>query len=136
MFSEILQQILHTAATGREGHEPYAPCSVEGLLSKEYDYWALGHVHRREILYENPWMVFPGNIQGRHINESGPKGCTLVTVEDGRCSSVEHRNLHVVEWALCDVDASEAGSPEDVLERTRFRLEQQIQAVGDRLLAA
>jgi len=128
--------ILHTAATGREGHEPYAPSSVEGLLSKEYDYWALGHVHRREILYENPWMVFPGNIQGRHINESGPKGCTLVTVEDGRCSSVEHRNLHVVEWALCDVDASEAGSPEDVLERTRFRLEQQIQAVGDRLLAA
>ena len=65
--------ILHTAATGREGHEPYAPCNVEGLLAKEYDYWALGHVHRREILYENPWMVFPGNIQGRHVNESGPR---------------------------------------------------------------
>ena len=56
---------------------PYAPCTLEGLLSKNYDYWALGHVHRREILHENPWIVFPGNTQGRHINESGPRGCTL-----------------------------------------------------------
>ena len=128
--------ILHTAATGREGHEPYAPCNVEGLLSKEYDYWTLGHIHRREVLYENPWMVFPGNIQKRHVNESRPKGCTLVTVEEGRCSSVEHRNVHVVEWALCDVDASDANSPEAVLDRTRLRLERQIQSVGGRLLAA
>ncbi len=128
--------ILHTAANGREGHEPYAPCNVVGLLAKEYNYWALGHVHRREVLYENPWMVFPGNIQGRHINESGPKGCTLVTVEDGRCSSVKHRNVHVVEWVLCDVDASGANSPEDILGRTRLILEQQVQAAGDRLLAA
>ncbi len=127
--------VLHTAANGREGHEPYAPCNVAGLLSKEYDYWALGHVHRREVLYESPWMVFPGNIQGRHINESGPKGCTLVTVEDGCCASVEHRNLHVVEWLLCDVDASGASSPEDVLDRTRLTIERQIQAVGDCLLA-
>lgn len=128
--------ILHTAATGREGHEPYAPCTVEGLLSKDYDYWALGHVHRRETLFENPWMVFPGNIQGRHVNECGPKGCTLVTVEDGHCSSVEHRNVHVVEWARCDVDASEGNSPGDLLDRTRLCLEQQLQAAGDRLLAA
>lgn len=128
--------ILHTAANGREGHEPYAPCSVEGLLSKEYDYWALGHVHRREILNENPWMVFPGNIQGRHVNESGPKGCTLVTVENGRCLLVEHRNVHVVEWAVCDVDASETHSPEDVIERTRLCLDRQMQTIGDCLLAA
>lgn len=128
--------ILHTAANGREGHEPYAPCSIEGLLSKEYDYWALGHVHRREILFQNPWVVFPGNTQGRHINESGAKGCTLVTVEDGRCLSVEHRDLHVLEWSVCTVDASAAHSPDQVLELTRNTLERRLESADGRVLAA
>lgn len=70
--------MLHTSANGREGHEPYAPCTVQGLAAKGYDYWALGHVHKREVLSEDPWIVFSGNIQGRHIREQGAKGCSLV----------------------------------------------------------
>ncbi|HEO65285.1 MAG TPA: DNA repair exonuclease, partial [Spirochaetes bacterium] len=34
--------LLHTCAEGAEGHEKYAPCSVEELKNKGYDYWALG----------------------------------------------------------------------------------------------
>ena len=128
--------ILHTAANGRPGHEPYAPCAIEGLLSKNYDYWALGHVHQREILHENPWIVFPGNTQGRHINESGPKGCTVVTVQDGRCTGVEHRNLDVVRWTLCDIDISGADSIEDFLDLTRPRLEEESRDAGELLIAA
>ena len=75
--------MLHTSLTGRQGHEDYAPCSTDELKSKGYDYWALGHVHKREIVDKDPWIVFPGNIQGRHIRETGVKGVTLVTVEDG-----------------------------------------------------
>ena len=55
--------LLHTSVTGREGHESYAPCKLETLFGKGYDYWALGHVHQREVLCENPWVVFPGNLQ-------------------------------------------------------------------------
>lgn len=128
--------ILHTAATGRPGHEHYAPCTIEGLLSKNYDYWALGHVHQREILHENPWIVFPGNTQGRHINESGPKGCTVVTVQDGRCTGVEHRNLDVVRWTLCDIDISGADSIEDLLDLARPRLEEESRNAGELLFAA
>src|SRR5262245_22532176 len=47
--------LLHTCADGREGHERYAPCSVETLRNKGYDYWALGHVHAREVLARDPW---------------------------------------------------------------------------------
>jgi len=107
--------LLHTAANGREGHEPYAPCTVEDLLARGYDYWALGHVHQREVLRRDPWIVFPGNTQGRHIREAGPKGCTLVTLVDGRCTAVEEHDLHTVEWALCEVAATEAGSPEEAV---------------------
>jgi exonuclease SbcD len=128
--------ILHSAATGRPGHEPYAPCTIEGLLSKNYDYWALGHVHQREILHENPWIVFPGNTQGRHINESGTKGCTVVMVQDGRCTGVEHRNLDVLRWTLCDIDVSGADSIEDFLDLTRPRLEEASRDAGELLIAA
>lgn len=76
--------VLHTSLTGREPHAPYAPCSVEDLRSRGYDYWALGHVHDFEIVAEDPLVVFPGNLQGRSIREQGPKGAVLVTVEDGR----------------------------------------------------
>ncbi len=79
--------------------------------------------------------MFPGNTQGRHVREPGPKGCTLVKVEDGRCASVEHRDLNVVTWALCDVDADDADSPEDLLDLARLRIEQEAANAGGRLLA-
>jgi len=111
--------MLHTAATGREGHDPYAPCTIEGLLSKKYDYWALGHVHKREIIHEAPWIIFPGNTQGRHIRETGPKGCSLVKVDDDKCITVDHRDLHVLQWIRCEVDATDADTSEEVIEKTR-----------------
>jgi exonuclease SbcD len=127
--------MLHTAANGREGHEPYAPCRLEGLLSKKYDYWALGHVHRREVLHRDPWVVFPGNTQGRHINETGPKGCSLVTVDRNGCLSLEHRNLNVIEWALCEVEADRATIPEHVVDLVRRRVDEIRSQVAERMVA-
>jgi DNA repair exonuclease SbcCD nuclease subunit len=108
--------LLHTSAGGREGHENYAPCRLETLVGKGYDYWALGHVHRREVLAEAPYVVFPGNLQGRHARETGPKGATLVTVSDGRIESVEHRALDVVRWTIVEVDVSRAADGHDVVD--------------------
>jgi DNA repair exonuclease SbcCD nuclease subunit len=117
--------MLHTSVNGREGHENYAPCSLDTLQAKGYDYWALGHVHKREILSENPWIVFPGNTQGRHIKETGPKGCTIVSVEDGAVVSVEHRDLHSLVWSLCEVEASGAAHPQDVVDRVKEWVEKE-----------
>ena len=85
--------VLHTCASGREGHDRYAPCSLEGLKAKGYDYWALGHIHIREILSEQPIIAFSGNIQGRHIKETGAKGCLLVTVNDDQSMQADFRAL-------------------------------------------
>ncbi|WP_045219796.1 metallophosphoesterase family protein [Desulfonatronum thioautotrophicum] len=125
--------LLHTALTGREGHEPYAPCTVDGLRAKGYDYWALGHVHRREVVFsEDPWIVFPGNIQGRTIRETGAKGCTLVTVSDGRVSRVEHVDLDVLRWDLCRVDVSGLRGQEEILESIRDQLHAVLQGSDGR----
>lgn len=98
--------VLHTACAGSEGeHARYAPCTPEQLANHGYDYWALGHVHERAILSEHPHIVYPGNLQGRHAREAGPKGAMLVTVGDGRIASVEHRALDVVRWHSASFDA-------------------------------
>ncbi len=89
--------LLHTSLIGIPGHDTYAPTSVAVMKTRGYDYWALGHVHVRQVVSEEPRVVFPGNLQGRHARETGPKGCELVTV-DGAGLSSELVPLHVVRW--------------------------------------
>lgn len=127
--------LLHTSLTGREGHEDYAPCTMDDLKSKGYDYWALGHVHTREIISEDPWIVFPGNIQGRHIKETGAKGASLVSVEDGRIVKVEAFELDVLRWAVCQVDLSECETCEKIYDVVRQALEQALDQVDGKPLA-
>ena len=128
--------LLHTCATGRAGHEPYAPCSLELLLSKGYDYWALGHVHEREVLHEDPWVVFPGNTQGRHAKECGPKGASVVDVADGRVTQVEHVELDVVRWHRLEVTASPDADAFGIVEQLVAELERAKLASGPRVVAA
>lgn len=128
--------LLHTAAEGREGHAPYAPCRVESLVQKGYDYWALGHVHQQEILHRAPWVAFSGNLQGRHARETGPKGALLVTAVDGRITEVEPRTLDVVRWCRVDVDATGAAHGYDAVDRVREALEEARERAEERPLAA
>jgi DNA repair exonuclease SbcCD nuclease subunit len=126
--------MLHTAC-GLGGHENYAPCRPEDLARVGYDYWALGHVHTRVVLSQNPWMVFPGNLQGRHIKETGAKGATLVSVERGRVVDATHVPLDVLRWVLLDVDATDAADEDDVLGRIRFQIDNAALLSDGRFLA-
>src|SRR6478609_9326773 len=128
--------LLHTALEGRAGHAPYAPCRLSALIDRGYDYFALGHVHTREVLSERPWIVFPGNLQGRHARETGPKGATLVTVHDDAVADVDHRALDVARWEVVHVDASRASDALEVVDLAREALEAQARDLGDRVLAA
>lgn len=127
--------LLHTAVDGRPGHARYAPCSVSQLVNKGYDYWALGHVHTREVLHQDPWVVFSGNLQGRHMRETGPKGATLIQTEGLKVVGVEHRVLDVVRWIKCSVDVTPARDLDQVLSAVEAALSQAAQAADDRLLA-
>lgn len=110
--------VLHTSLDGEAGgeHARYAPCALADLLAKEYDYWALGHVHRRRIVHDDPWVVYPGNLQGRHIRESGPKGAMLVAVDDGGRATCEFLPLDVFRWHELPVAAGDAERAADVVE--------------------
>lgn len=127
--------LLHTCVDGRPGHDTYAPCALSTLIAKGYDYWALGHVHQREVLSRDPWVVFPGNLQGRHAQETGPKGASLVSVHDGRVVDVVHRPLDVVRWLVCEIDVSSAASPDDIIDLVRERFEALVADAEGRTLA-
>lgn len=129
--------LLHTSLTGLPGHDTYAPCSAQDLRAKGYGYWALGHIHQPEVISEEPWIVFAGNCQGRHIRETGPRGCQLVTVNDAlEVESAGRHPLDVVRWAVVDVDLSGTDQEHDVLPRIRAALSDAIDAAEGRLLAA
>lgn len=124
--------VLHTALTGNRGpHASYAPCTPAQLAAKAYDYWALGHVHTFEMVETDPYIVFPGNLQGRNIRETGPKGAVLVSVSDGRITEAEHVALDVVRWALVEVDLTGIELEAAAHERIRLGLTTALAAEAD-----
>lgn len=128
--------LLHTSLTGDAAHDTYAPCTLDDLRAKGYDYWALGHIHkRREILARDPFVAYSGNLQGRHIQETGPKGCLLATVDERRAVRVEFRALDVLRWELCRVDITGAATPEEALDRAAGELQSLVANADGRLVA-
>ena len=126
--------LLHTSLTGRAGHDTYAPTDLPTLVAKGYDYWALGHVHAREVLNERPRIVFCGNLQGRHAKETGAKGCELVTVEAGRVEA-EFIALDVVRWSQLSVPLDGVDRLESLNEAFARALEPVLDGTTDRLHA-
>jgi DNA repair exonuclease SbcCD nuclease subunit len=124
--------LLHTSLTGRSGHEPYASCTMDGLCSKGYQYWALGHVHQREEVSQDPWIVFPGNIQGRHIRETGSKGCTLVTADEGSVIETEAHHLDVFRWCISRLDVSDCETIDSVAELVQQTFQEGLEKAENR----
>jgi DNA repair protein SbcD/Mre11 len=109
--------LLHTGMGGMDGHERYAPCTLEDLRVRGYDYWALGHIHARQVLCTDPVVVFPGNIQGRHIRETGPKGCLLATISPSQRIETLFQRLDQVRWERAAVDATDLETEPELLDQ-------------------
>lgn len=126
--------VLHTSLTGHDGHEPYAPCHLTELVAHGYDYWALGHVHERAVLHEDPHVVYAGNLQGRHMRECGAKGATVVEIDEQQIST-QHRPLDHVRWTHVHVDVGGATDELDVLERSETAMRAAVEQADGRLVA-
>ncbi len=116
--------VLHAqvrSSHGAEDHERYAPTTVDALRSRGFDYWALGHVHRRQELSAEPAIHYPGNVQGRTPAESGARGALVVELDGGRPARVEFRSLGPVRWETLDVGGLEEIASLDGLVRAVAR---------------
>lgn len=129
--------MLHTSLDGREGHATYAPCSKAELMTHGYQYWALGHIHQRESVNGDGKLriEFPGNVQGRHIRETGAKGCLLVEVDAKLNAMPEFRALDVFRWADLAISAADAETLDDVLAEAGSAILEAKANAGRRALA-
>lgn len=122
--------VLHTALEGDAQHAAYAPCSLRELVARGYDYWALGHVHAHAIVRTDPAVVYPGNLQGRHIRETGTRGAVLVAVEGERVD-IARLAVDVLRWHHLEVDVGGLSSLGEVAARVGGRLGELVAAEGD-----
>jgi DNA repair exonuclease SbcCD nuclease subunit len=127
--------ILHTNLGGVSEHANYAPCSLQSLKNKGYQYWALGHVHNGQILCTDPYIVYPGNIQGRNGKEQGEKSCEMVTVSETGTISMKKILTSVVPWVEAEIDVSGCQTADDVYEKVRIRFGQLLSESKDRVTA-
>ncbi len=115
--------IMHTSLGGSAGHDLYAPCSVAELRQAGFQYWALGHIHKRAALQDQSCaVVMPGIPQGRDINEDGSKTVSLVTVRDDRSILVEERRTAVAQFERLQIDVSMAADWDDLVALSKLQL--------------
>lgn len=113
--------VLHTSLTGSAEHDTYAPTSEAVLRSKGYDYWALGHIHQRSEppISTKPFIAYSGNTQGRHIRETGSRGCLLHTIIDREIDATEFIETDTLRWHLVEVSLAEQDDIGDLLKKVR-----------------
>lgn len=91
--------LLHCNLGTDTGHEPYSPCSLNDLSDKDYDYWALGHIHKPSIIKKSkPAVIYSGNPQGRDIGESGPRGCYMISVKNNDITDTKFIETSDIRW--------------------------------------
>ena len=115
--------VLHANVGGQPGHDNYAPASLGDLRAAGFNYWALGHIHHRGTLSDDPPVVYAGNLQGRHVRETGHKGAYVVEVDAAGRTRLTFAPLGPVRWELLNVDCDGFSGWDQVEEKALAALE-------------
>ena len=119
--------LLHTNIDNDPLHEAYAPCTLSELMNTKIDYWALGHIHKGKILSEkSPAIIYPGNTQGRHINEAGIKGAVLVEASDKSVDFITMLPTSNIMWENIAIDLTDIDTINELISMIENRLEEQL----------
>lgn len=112
--------------SNQASQDNYAPFSVSELKALNYDYFALGHIHLCQILSQKPFIAYSGNIQGRHINESGEKGYLLQEVNEqtNETSSSFVATAPII-WKRVSLNLDKESSQEKVISLIKEKLSQE-----------
>ena len=109
--------MLHGSIEGNKDHDVYCPFKVNELINKDFDYWALGHIHKRQLLHEsNPIIAYSGNIQGRHRKESGEKGFYLVEMNE-EASTASFISTEEVIWTDAEVSVEGLHNVSELIQK-------------------
>ena len=120
--------VLHGTAGEAGPHENYAPFKVKDVKSKGFDYWAMGHIHKRHVINESdPAIVYPGNPQGRDFGETGAKGCNLIEIDSDNKISIRFMPVQLIRFEEIEVTLSE----EDKMDSLPDKIQKAKDNIGD-----
>lgn len=116
--------LLHGSLGSNDKHETYAPFTLNDIIYLNFDYWALGHIHKAWIVKEeNPTVVYPGNPQGRDFGEQGPKGCFLVQLSENTKPKLEFIPVHIIRFEIANADLTDKQSQTELDETINRSIE-------------
>ncbi|TMV88354.1 DNA repair exonuclease [Thioclava sp. BHET1] len=115
--------MMHTSLNGSAAHDPYAPCALSDLDSFGYDYWALGHIHKRAEYHGLSTVVMPGTPQGRDIGELGETSVSLVTIQPDKTVDVSTRPVASVRFERISVPVDGLDDWAEIISALKRELE-------------
>jgi DNA repair protein SbcD/Mre11 len=118
--------MLHANVGSRKEHAPYSPCTINDLKASNMDLWLLGHIHTPEVISEAPFILYPGNIQGRHINENGPRGCYLIKVDSNYRISHEFKPVQNILWKHDEINIKKIMTSIELVDLLTDKCEEEI----------
>lgn len=124
--------LLHGTVGTPGSHENYAPFKQEDVLHEGFDYWALGHIHKAQVLHDEvPGIAYPGIPQGRDFGESGQGGCFLVELEEAHTLNITFKPLSGIRFETFSVDVSGEDKLQGLSERIHYAVRQIEQTADD-----
>lgn len=115
--------LMHTSLDGAPGHDPYAPCSEQGLMAYGYDLWCLGHIHAPFERTSGPVLaVMPGIPQPRHFGERTGGTVAIVELGDGTPEINRHQVGHL-RFTDCSLDLTDCSDAQETLRLLRAELD-------------
>lgn len=116
--------MLHCNVGTNTGYEPYAPCTLQDLTTQNFDYWALGHIHKKAIINENnPLVIYPGNPQGLHSKEKGGRGCFLINVDENGEPTAEFSEVDSIRWFVEELSIDSLYTEQELISKIHNHIE-------------
>lgn len=109
--------------TNQQNSQSYAPFTVPDLLAKNYDYWALGHIHQALQLNEEPRIQYSGTIQGKHRNEIGDKGAFLIELNKNQPTTSEFISLAPIVWENATIICQKNWQEADLIREIQLTID-------------
>jgi DNA repair protein SbcD/Mre11 len=116
--------LLHCNLGSNTEHQPYAPCTLKDLTDLNYDYWALGHIHKKSVISTEPMIIYPGNPQGLNPTETGERGCFLVSVDSRDKPQAEFIETSSVKWFTEEIDIASLSSDDELIVKIKNRIDE------------
>jgi DNA repair exonuclease SbcCD nuclease subunit len=109
---------------GDNNGSQYAPFQISEMKQKNYDYWALGHVHIPTVLSQQPPVIYPGTPQGHTQKEQQVAGVQLITLNEME-TTFETREVAAIQWTETKISLKSIRKQQAALDRIIENLENQ-----------